>query len=109
MKIERDKQNLLVNIGTTVATSTEFSIEGFAGGSFQLPSTSGTTAITIYARLGTLAPGAVGEEEGTALSAITVTAGRPTPLPSIVYNFPFITMVASAGTATDNVPVFIKG
>ena len=108
MKVERDKQSLLVTIGLTASESTEFSIENFAGGSFQLPSTSTTTEVTFYSRLGTLAPGIAIDTKNDNI-VIPVTAGIPTPLPLAVYHYPTITMVATAGDATNNVPVFLKG
>jgi hypothetical protein len=108
MKVERDKQELLVTIGLTVGESTEFSVENFAGGSFQLPSGSGTTEITVYARLGTLAPGIATNTTQDDL-IIPVTAGVPTPLPLSIYHYKNIALVATGGTATDNVPVFLKG
>ena len=97
-----------ITIGTSVATSTEIDMGRFAGGSFQLPATSGTTAITVYAQVGSVAYGIANDEDWIALPAKSVTAGLPYPFPPAAYSYPRIKLVASAGTATENVPVFAK-
>ncbi len=98
----------LVTIGATVAASTAIAMEGFAGGSFHLPADSGTTAITVYAQVGTVAYGIMNDDDWQPIAAKSVGAGLPYPLPPNAYNYPNIKLVASAGTATASVPVYLN-
>lgn len=108
LPMTREGSPTTITIGTSVATSTDIDMGRFAGGSFHLPSTSGTTAITIYAQVGSEAYGIANDEDWVALPAGTVAAGKPYPFPPSCYSYPRIKLVASAGTATANVPVFAK-
>jgi hypothetical protein len=102
----REPNTMEVTIGTTVAASTEIPMTYFAGGSFELPATSGTTAITVYAQVGTEAYGIMQDDDWVAVSAKSVSVSTPYPLPPNSFNFPRIKLVASAGTATTNVPAY---
>ena len=108
MPMSRESKPDTITIGKTVATSTEIDMSRYAGGSFHLPSTSGTTAITIYAQVGAEAYGIANDEDWVAIPPGTVTAGLPYPLPTCGFNYPRLKLVASTGTATEDVPVFIK-
>jgi hypothetical protein len=106
----RAGEPLFVNIGVTEAASTAIDLEDKSGGSFQLPAGSGTTAVTIYAQLGANAWG-IAKDDTVPVPAnlvITVAAGEPIPLPRNAWNYPRIKLVASAGAATADVPVFLK-
>lgn len=108
--IQRESSpDLLITIGATVGASTPIDTRGFAGGSFHLPATSGTTAITVYAQVGSEDYGIANDEDWKPLPARAVAAGSPYPLPNVSYHYPRIKLVATAGTATENVPVFEKG
>jgi hypothetical protein len=104
----REPNTMEVTIGTTVAASTEIPMTYFAGGSFELPATSGTTQITVYAQVGSEAYGIMQDDDWVAVSAKSVSVSTPYPLPPNSFNFPRIKLVASAGTATTNVPVHLK-
>lgn len=109
MGIKRESQRLLITIGATLAESTEIDTEGFAGGSFHLPATSGTTEITVYAQVGSEDYGIANDDDWQALPPRSVTPGKPYPLPSVTHNYPRLKLVASGGTSTNSVPVFLKG
>jgi hypothetical protein len=110
--INREPKPLLVRVGTTPDDSTEIDVSTFGGGSFQLPAGSGTTEVTIYARLGTNAYAPAKDDDLTSRSVLKytgVTALEPIPFPRNLYNYPNVKLVATGGTPTDDVPVFIKG
>lgn len=104
----RESKPDTITIGVTVGTSSAIAMERYAGGSFHLPATSGTTQITVYAQVGEEAYGIANDDDWVPLPATTVTAGLPYPLPPNSYNYPRIKLVASAGTATVEVPIFVK-
>ena len=104
----REPGHLVVTIGTTPEDSTEIPMDQFAGGSFELPATSGTTAITPYAQVGGEAYGVMSDDDWQPVAAKSVSVSTPYPLPPNAYNYPRIKLVASAGTATDDVPVYKK-
>lgn len=99
---------LTVTVGTTAGASTEIDVTNYRCGSFQLPSDSGTTEVTVYSQLGTEDYGIATDDDNGPL-VLPVTAGRPRPLPPNLNNYSKIKLVASAGTATADVPVIIKG
>lgn len=108
--IQRESSpDLLITIGATVGASTPIDTRGFGGGSFQLPANSGTTAITVYAQVGSVDYAVANDEDWQQIAAKPVAAGRPYPLPDVSYKYPRIKLVASSGTATEDVPVFLKG
>jgi hypothetical protein len=109
MEILRNDSEFTITIGTDVAGSTPISTKGFAGGSFHLPATSGTTQITVYAQVGSEDYGIANDEEWNAIPAKTVAAGLPYPLPGVAYNYQRLKLVATGGTATSDVPVSLKG
>lgn len=106
--MQRTGKPMLVTIGTTVADSTEIDMDGFAGGSFQLPAGSGTTQITPYARVGAESFGIAQDEDWIPEIPAAVTPGLPYPLTRFAYHYKTIKLVASAGVATQNVPVYLK-
>lgn len=106
--MQREPGHIVVTIGTTPGASTEIPMDQFAGGSFELPSTSGTTAITVYAQVGDEAYGIINDDDWQPVAAKSVSVSLPYPLPPNAYNYPRIKMVASAGIATANVPVYLK-
>lgn len=108
--IQRESSpDLLITIGATVGASTPIDTRGFGGGSFHLPTTSGTTQITVYAQVGSVDYGIANDEDWQPLAAKAVAAGLPYPLPGVAHNYPRLKLVASGGVATENVPVFMKG
>lgn len=104
----RTSEEQTIVIGATEAGSTAFSLIDYAGGSFQLPADSGTTEVTLYVQVGDVGFAVANDEDGAQIPAITVAAGKPYPLPAIVYNFPRAKLVASGGDATAGVPLFKK-
>lgn len=106
MEIKRGPRPLKVDVGTTAATSTTIE-KGFkTTGSIQLPSGSSTTQINVYSRLGEGSWAQAEDEDGVEIQMTGLTAGTPRALPSAVYNFPRITLVA-ASTATDDAEVWL--
>lgn len=101
--------DLLITIGATVGASTPIDTRGFAGGSFHLPATSGTTQITVYAQVGSVEYGIMNDEDWVPFPPKTVAAGKPYPLPKESHSYPRLKLVASGGVATSDVPVFMKG
>ena len=107
MEMKRGPQPLVVDVSTSAAGSTEIE-KGFqTTGSIQLPSGSGTTEITVYAKLGGNDYAIAENDLGGAIKMEGLTAGKPRMLPPEVYNFPRIKLVASAGTATSDVSVWL--
>lgn len=105
MEIKRAPQPSKANAGTTAATSTTIE-KGFrTTGSIQLPSGTGTTQINVYSQLGDGSWGQAEDEDGVSIQMIGLTT-NPRALPSAVYNFPRIKLVAES-TATDDVEVWI--
>lgn len=104
----REPGHKSVTIATTVADSTEIPVDNFAGGSFELPAASGTTAVTFYAQVGSEAYGIMNDADGNPVAPLSVSVSLPYPLPPSTYNYPRIKLVASAGTATASVPVYLK-
>jgi hypothetical protein len=109
MEILRNDSEFTITIGTDVATSTAISTKGFAGGSFHLPADSGTTQITVYAQVGSVAYGIANDDDWQPIPARAVAAGLPYPLPSVSHSYPRMKLVATGGTATTDVSVFLKG
>jgi hypothetical protein len=93
-----------INIGTTEAASTALDVEGFRGGSVM--GLAGPTTITIY---GSVDGGTYGiaKDAGNNIT-ITNAAGSPLTIPDAAMKFSKIKLVASAGTAATNVPVFLN-
>ncbi|MHB8953555.1 MAG: hypothetical protein ACYC4U_11345 [Pirellulaceae bacterium] len=108
MSMLREPNSMLITIATSVDDSTEIDTARFATGSFQLPAGSGTTGITVYVQVGSVAYAIANDMDWIPLPAKEVVAGLPYPLPPIAHSFPRMKLVASAGDATENVPVFIK-
>jgi len=104
----RTSEEQTITIGVTEAASSGFSLVDYAGGSFQLPDDSATTQVTLYVQVGDVDFAIPSDEDGVPAGAITVTAGGAYVLPAIVYNFPRAKLVASAGDATADVPLFKK-
>lgn len=104
----RTSEEQTITIGVTESASSGFSLVDYAGGSFQLPDDSGTTEVTLYVQVGDVDFAVANDEDGAQIPAITVEAGKPYPLPAVVYNFPRAKLVATAGVATANVPLFKK-
>lgn len=104
----RTSEEQTIVIGATEAESTGFSVMDYAGGSFQLPADSGTTGVTLYVQVGDVGFEIANNEDGSQIPAVTVEAGKPYPLPAIIYNFPRAKLVATAGVATAGVPLFKK-
>lgn len=108
MQMKRESLPISVTVAVTAADSTEIPLDGFAGGSFELPATSGTTAVTFYAQVGNEAYGIMNDEDGVPVPAMAVSVSLPYPLPSVSYNYSRMKIVASSGTATPSVPVILK-
>ncbi|NLX57293.1 MAG: hypothetical protein GXY58_19460 [Planctomycetaceae bacterium] len=104
----RTSEEQWITIGTSVAESTSFSLADYAGGSIQLPGDSATTEVTLYVQVGDVDFAIPHDEDAIPVAAITVMAGGAYALPAIVYNFPRAKLVASAGDATADVPLFKK-
>jgi hypothetical protein len=104
----RTSEEQTIVIGATEAGSTAFSLIDYAGGSFQLPADSGTTEVTLYVQVGDVGFAIANDEDGVPSPAMAVEAGKPYPLPAIIYNFPRAKLVATAGVATADVPLFKK-
>lgn len=93
-----------VNVGTTEAASTAIDVEGYGGGSVVF--SGGTTGVTVY---GSVDGGTFGiAQDAGADITITVVAGKPHTFPDAIYKFSKIKLVATTGTASTNVPVFLK-
>jgi hypothetical protein len=104
----REGNPLLITIGVTEAASTPIDLKGYAGGSFELPTGSGTTEITPYANVGDAPYGIANDEDWQPEQSVAVSAEVPYPITRFAYHYRRIKLVASAGTATANVPVYLK-
>jgi hypothetical protein len=102
----RQPNSQTVTVAAAVADSTTIDLQHHAFGSFQLPSASGTTEITVYSNLGEGWQIAKDADQNDIV--LLCTAGAPTRLPPDAFAFPQIRLVASAGSATAEVPISIK-
>lgn len=106
MATVRESVGMLATIETTVGTSTTIDLQRFTGASLQLPSGSGTTEITVYAQLGANAWGIAQSFAGVDL-VFAPAVLKPRPLPEEIWLYSQIRLVASAGTATADVPIYL--
>jgi hypothetical protein len=97
----------VVTIGTSAGASTAIDMSDMTTGSFQLPGDSGTTQVTVYSRCGS-GSWAIAKDSDNGDIIIPATAGQPRPLHIDVFSYTEIKLVASAGTATSDVPVVLK-
>ena len=106
-QVWRESKTIVIDVGTTLATTDQIEMESFAGGSIHVPSAGGVTELTAYGQLNGQAWGIAHDEHDDPI-VFPVTAGVPKALPRALWHFPTIKLVATAGAATANVAIFLK-
>lgn len=104
-ELQRTPAPQLVTIGATTGAATTIDKGRATTGSFQIPSGSSTTSVTIYSQLVDGAGWAIPQEDGSPIPAITVAAGEIHLLPDAIYKLPNFKLVGDVATAS--VPVWL--
>jgi hypothetical protein len=108
--ISRQSEARLVTIPEANHLTEEFSLAGYASGSFQLPAALTSATIGVQVSLDAAAWAPLTNAVGTAVTVCTVVAAGAYPLPAEAFSFPWARLESNLDEAAGrSVQVFLKG